>query len=219
MQNEKREKHPSYGLISVSRCHGGSQQFFGSQLKDQPGFITLKIDQGESEFSLGHTFYYGKKHLFEVKMTYAQWAELLSSFNIAPGVPCTITFNGKEYIDPPPLQTTDVEKVRASFQNQCNNVVRTLDRSITSIRSIIEKKTLNKNDRKVINNALCSLRQEVASNIPFLLESLEESAGKVITHAKTEIDGFWQMVIRSAGLKSLEKSQQFLLNKKEEDNG
>ena len=49
--------------------------------------------------------------------------------------------------------------------------------------------------------------QEIESNIPFMMDSFNESAQKIVSQAKIEVEAFTSDIIRQAGLESIAKGQ------------
>lgn len=207
-EDNKYKSHPSYGMISVSRCQGGSPVFFGSHVKNHPGYVSLKISHGERKHDLGQDWFFSGKQIIGVRMTFAQFSNLITSFNVGSGVPCTVEFiEGSGRIQDPPDNLLEAERVREDFQNKCSKLEKTISKYYTNLDSILNKKSLNKEDRKEIRNMFQKVSQEVKTNLPFILESFQESAEKIITHAKYEVDGFMNMILRNLGVEALKEGK------------
>ena len=69
--------------------------------------------------------------------------------------------------------------------------------------TLLEKKSLNKADREEILKKFYMVMMQVKQNVPFMLEQFEEATGKVVTHAKAEVDAFMTHNVMSEGLRAL----------------
>lgn len=49
------------------------------------------------------------------------------------------------------------------------------------------------------------ISQEIRSNMPFWLSQFDEAVERIMTTAKTEIDGFMTTVLKAAGMEALAK--------------
>ena len=85
----ERRSHPSYGMMCFSRITGGDPHLFGTSIKHNDK-ISLVLRTAEYDRSLNQNWYYGKKELFEVEMSYTQFVELITHMNMGSGVPVTI---------------------------------------------------------------------------------------------------------------------------------
>lgn len=90
----KRKTHPAYGMLSFSRRTGGKQSLFGSSIEHKD-VIAMTLRHGEVDRQLNRDWYHGTEVIAEVEMSYAQFAEAITSMNIGTGVPVTIRFTEK----------------------------------------------------------------------------------------------------------------------------
>lgn len=210
MSSEERwEKHPSYGLVSFNRISGGhGTRFFGSALTNHHGFIELKVSRAQVKHELGMDWYYDTEGLFEVRMTSAQFAELITKMNVGTGTPCTLHSIGRERIpDSPGQMKTEQEKVRESFSQKIWGLVDTLEKARSQVEKILEKKSaIRKQDRDDIQGLFRMVVREIRSNAPFMIECFEEAAEKVVTAAKAEVEGFVTGVAIRTGLDQIRKT-------------
>lgn len=213
------KKHPSYGMIRVSRVQGGHNRLFGSPITTHPGYIHLTIAHGEHKHHLGQDWFYAGKDIIEVRMSYAQFAELITTMNHGSGVPCTIECLQGEMIENPPDDPIETEKTKIEFQHKMNEFDRSLATNYESINKLLEKKSLSKKDRDEIRSHLKMISQEIRSNIPFWLSQFDEAVERIMTTAKTEIDGFMTTVLKAAGMEALAKGtfSGFLPEKKKDE--
>jgi hypothetical protein len=199
----KYKSHPSYGMIRVARIQGGHNRLFGSPITTHPGYITLAIAHGENKHHLGQDWFHAKEDIIRVRMSYAQFAEMISSMNYGTGVPCTIERLQEEMIENPPDEPVEAEKTKIEFQQKLKAFDKSLATNYEAISKLLEKATLTKKDKEEIRGHLQRISQEIRSNMPFWLSQFDEAVERIMTTAKTEIDGFMTTVLRAAGMESL----------------
>ena len=73
---------------------------------------------------------------------------------------------------------------------------------------------MNKKDKENLKWIFEKINQEILSNMPFYVTQFEETARKVVTESKSEIDAFLTSEIVKAGLDSLGLSKSLLLEDK-----
>lgn len=196
--------HPSYGIIRVGRVQGGHTRLFGSSITTHPGYIHLSISAGKSEHRHGQDWFYSDhKDKIEVRMSYAQFAEMIVSMNHGDGTPCTITrFNG-EMIESPPDEPVEAERTKMEFRAKCKELDEKLSNKYNAIKELMAKKTLTKSDRDEVLRLIAMVSQEISANMPFMLSQFEEATERVTTAAKAEVDGFMTSVLQAAGMEAL----------------
>lgn len=179
MTNSK--KHPSYGVIQLTRVDGRQGCFMG-QIQG-PGYVSLTIDQAEY-ISEGRAL--GINRLVQIRLTYSQYLELISSFNIGSGTPCTISYlQGpvEEYVPEP----SPYDDIASSLQEEFNAIK--LDSSdITDyLDSLKAKGRASKSDINEIERLVKVLLVKVNSNIPYLATICAKAISKYVQGAKCEL--------------------------------
>lgn len=224
---EKVDKHPSYGLVSLNRLDNGTgRRLFGSALPSHARTMSLRIyTDVERIHSLGRERYYSPNGpVIEVELSAAQFAELITTMNVGFGVPCTVRYqNG---VDPgeAPVVKHETENVRDEFENVFTKAVANLKAEEASLISNIEGK-VSKKVIETIKHAFYMATMAVESNAPFYLEQFERATSKITNQAKAEVDAFMAQTIQAAGIKALREGlvtveeTRALGAKKEDDNG
>ncbi len=215
--NEVKE-HPSFGMIGVSRrSANGVTPLFGSNIQHQHTF-TITIKRAENNRHLNTDWFHGKEQLMEIEMSGAQFLEMMTSFNMGDGIPCTIRqFNHINYPDPPyenPLDT---------FQKEFDVTMKNLGKECASIvedciKLLKEKPSIGKADRDFIMNGISKLMQEVTSNIPFVNQQFSKSVEKTVSQAKNEIETFLTHRMVSLGIDAAKTNPELFLGTKIDDN-
>ena len=191
----EREEHESFGIMQVTRVSGGKADLFMSEVK-HPHRLAIRLYGAVKERGLNEDKAYPRKCLYEVYMSEAQFARLLSSVGIGGGVPATIVSRGGEMMDDCPPS-----KQRETFHAELQASVDGVGEILTTLLSEAEDTLLDeegeasggylsKNDRIELVRAIKATKQEVSSNLPFLLEQLKEKLDGTIHDAKTNIESF-----------------------------
>lgn len=187
MENNKKEHHESFGLVSFNRTScNKALTLFGSGIKHN-NIISLTIKRACQQRQFGSYHYFEEGDIIEVNMSQSQFAECITSMNMGSGVPCTIMrVQGKRMEDC--KEISEREKLQEDFEKQINAVnkrVRDLTESINSLKGKLTKK-----DQEAITNATGMLNQEIEQNLPFMRECYERSIDKSIKEGKAEIEAF-----------------------------
>lgn len=212
-------RHPAFGMIQFSRINGGGHKFFGSDLK-QDHFIELKIEQAEVTRSLSKDWYspsFGNKNrgVVRVRMTSNQFSELITSLNIGSGVPCTIESIKGEKVEEIPKDTENRKDfVHKSFKERMTDFAQRFSKDSKNAKTIIEKKTLTKQDQHDLLHLFESIQAELTNNIPFFMKCFQETSDKIVTEAKQEVENAILHKLTSLGFESIKNS--ILENKSEE---
>jgi hypothetical protein len=200
-----KKKHESYGLIQFNRVTSSKEQpLFGSSIQHN-NTIRLEVKPASVERSLNRDWYFENGTPYVIaEMSYSQFAEAITSMNNGVGTPITLRYlNGKKVEEP------DLENKRLQFENEMQERMNVINSKLEHLTKNTEdilnnKKTINKSDKEIILKEIAMLRQEVKSNIPFVLTSFNEQMDKTVTEAKGEIEAFTQNKIHSLGLEKLE---------------
>lgn len=207
MTERTTERHPSYGLVGFSRVsHAGKNKLFSSRMINHPTTILMKVYQAKVDHDLSRDWIYADDHmpLVELELSPAQFSELLTTMNIGDGVPCTIRYcrDGKtQRIDPIPEEhASEQEKIYKGFSKKLNELLDSIDERQKRLRELLDKKgKLNKAERTEIYH----LSEGLFNHAPFILKSFEESAEKVASEAKSQVDHFVTTALTKIGLEHL----------------
>ena len=186
-------KHPSYGMMSISRYYGGDGNFFGNDLPMVgSGGIEIVLKEATLERNANglhcDSFNPGKLK-FRVKMSHLQFAELITNMNTT-GVPVTITNIGTEILDDPPILNKrevfdeEAEEVVSKTKQRANDI-------IAKVQNLFEsKKSLTKKDKEEILSELNQLRMATFDHLPFMQKMFNEQMNESVISAKANIAAF-----------------------------
>lgn len=213
--DEKKETHPSYALVSFSRRQGNPGVLFGSPIENHNSYITLSVCTAEKVYDrVGGERYYGNHRgsLLEIDLSPAQFAELLTTMNVALGVPGTLRYLKGEAIERPKPSKGEVENIRSEFGEEFKKASNKFTSGQKEVEAILEKKSpLSKDDKAAIREVLATSDRLLTDMAPFLLDRFHEATERVITHAKAEIDSVITHNVIAEGIKSLAKKASDML--------
>jgi hypothetical protein len=209
-EDDKEFRHESYGLVGFSRITGDSGRLFGSSLPNQHAFMRLRIMPGMRNHHLSKDWYHadrdtnGGRDYIEVDLSPSQFAELLTSMNMGDGVPCTIRRLDGRKIEAAPDELLESEQIREDFGEKTNELAKMMKGFKARMKEIFDKKTpVSQKDKEELRKDYDQVIQHVESNLPFVIDQFHKAAGKIITHAKAEVDAFLTHAVMAAGFKSI----------------
>lgn len=201
-REEKIYNHPSFGIVRFSRVHGQSKYLFGSEIQSD-NFIELTISEGQLRRDLSNDWYSEGKEKIVVKMSQNQFAELITTMNYCPGVPCTITKDQNGLVEQVEGLESKKTYTHNQFKNRMSDFMTEIDEKFKSAEKILNKSNITKKDREELLWFYKRMSQEVKSNIPFFANCFQEVMDKVVVDAKMEIDSAINHSITEAGIKAL----------------
>lgn len=201
---DKKIQHPSFGIINIVRgtC-SESMNLFGSSIK-QRAFIQLEIHKASlcRELNQDNIFPEGVP-IISVYLSPSQFADAITSIN-SGGTPCTINFMEGHEVAKPILESKRVQ-FDAEFEAKMHEVANKTNEYYAKINDLLNKSSLGKRDREEILKQLGLLKQQIASNIPFIKEQFTQQMDETVIEAKTEISAFVDEKLKRLGLQGFKK--------------
>jgi hypothetical protein len=204
MDDFKKEKHESYGMLQFSRVNGGASSLFGSSIQHN-NTIRMRLCNGSVQRRLNTDWYHAGSEIVEVEMSQTQFAELITSMNCGSGVPVTI-----KHINRKIMENCDFTNKRMQFEEEFAEKMKKISVILGKLTQqskevLNDKKTITVVERKAILNKISNLESEISSNIPFMSSCFNEQMDKIVNEAKGEVDAFVLNKITSLGLEKLEE--------------
>jgi len=210
-----RESHPSYGTISISHVQG-TRPLFDSDVVNHH-YVEISIQEadkfidGDREIIMGHG-----KPLARVAMSAAQFAEFITTPNRGSGTPCTLEYiYGDRTYDTrfgnrpePPTPKPFADRFKEEGRERVNLMLAHMEHAKTLVDQLVsseEKPT--KANFKVLAQRLAAAMQEIRSNLPYVVHSLEEAVEKRMQHAVTEFESYVSTSLQRRGLEGLQQMQ------------
>jgi hypothetical protein len=204
MGREIHEQHESYGLIGLSRV-SGHRRLFGSSV-EHGHFISLSIRRGKRMAGEhGERFRADTRvPIVEVDMTAAQFAELITSFNVGDGIPCTISHVEGVHMDPVPDGAgSELSVMHDHFRSEIAETVTTLKAAEVSLAAVLAKKSITKADRDEIAIIVRRAVRLLDDSAPFVVERFGENVEKMAAKGKSEVEAYLTMLVLQAGLATI----------------
>lgn len=186
--------HPAFGIIRVTRSSGGNPILFGSSINNNEK-IAIEITRAEGRRNLSRDWYHSKgQPIVRIEMSYAQFAECITSINRGEGTPCTITRTETEGRIPTIAENIDKRKqFRDEFANNIDKAMNEAQSQIAKIKqSLTDKKNFTVRDKKELINALGKIHAAIGCNLNFVLDQFDNQMEKSTQEAKHEIEAFYQ---------------------------
>ena len=201
-------KHPSFGTISFTRTHGGSQALFGSSIKHNNA-ILLRISHAEKRISNAHDYIYSKGVIVEAYLSPTQFADAITGHGSGGEAPITLQFTEKDgNIDQPSF-----ENKRLQFEKE---FFKTADAIVKQINETIEKAKDKKAPQWLVHDMEVT-KSWLKSNIPYLAEQFAKQMDKTVTEAKAEVEAYVTGLIQQTGLEALEEMRPQITEGEEEN--
>jgi hypothetical protein len=202
---KERQRHPSFGMISISRVQSNGTVIFGSRILNN-NYIQLEISTAEKERDAYSEFYFPKETLVTVKISPSQFANMLVHSNTS-GVPCTIEYTSEQgRIE----QQKEPSSVRKEMMEDTKKVMGSLKEKTKALSEIVKndlKGQIKKAKKDEIRDLVIQIENAVNSNLDFLLKKqiqrMEEVGAEIVTEAEARIE----QIIQNKGLSSLQKQK------------
>lgn len=211
MTDTKRSKsHPGQGVAVFCHSSSNGRPMFGSQLDTHYTCVRLYISTavvfGENDGTAER--YMDKKQLIAVEFTANQFAQLLSTHNVMPGTPCTITrYNGKA-IEPPPIRKTNMQSIRDNFKEKLQTLVTEMGETEDEmVVALATGKPLSKTKQKDLLLKFRIFGNKLRTNLPFALEMFQEAATDTASHAQQEVASAMKLMLQQAGMRAFNNKQ------------
>lgn len=206
-------RHPAYAQISASRVSGGAY-LYGSDFQHQ-NYIRLRISPSEMRRNLSNDHPHAPlKTYVEVDLSEAQWATFVSSVSVGLGVPCTLRCLKGEEISGLPEPTQDR---RAQFAAEAQQRAERALSQMDDLSEEIDVLKVSEKQRAALKARLSNARQQLVSNIPFVLEQFGEHMEKTVEKAKVEVNAYMLTTLQRVGLNALKGKPLIALEGKDED--
>jgi hypothetical protein len=189
------EIHPAYGLIGAHRVTSNpGAVLFDSEITHND-VVLIRLYQASRKRDLNRNWIHetGRRPLFEVAMSEAQWASFVSSMNVGSGVPCTIESTQKEMVIPglpfKPVLGESLAEVRNAAQHTFAEIKAARD----AYEAAIARKAPAK-EIKELRRTLYYAIENATANIEYVGKSLNEHAENTVQKARADIEA---MVLRA----------------------
>jgi len=199
MEDFKTFKHESYGVIEIGRCQSsGEVPLFGSSILHH-NYIRVSIKTADFDRGLNRDWIHGDKPIVDFIMSPTQFADAITSLNVGGGTPITLEYiagDTKSSREAPPFESK-TRTFNKEFDVQCKELAKRFDDTL--------KLAEDTHAQKRLITEIQMLRQEIASNFPFINKSFTEQMEHTVKEAKGEVEAFVTHAVQSYGLEAIHK--------------
>lgn len=200
-----KRRHPCFGMVRLARVTGRTA-LFGSDIEHN-GFIELQINEAEETSELGTRWYFPRTTLIRVRMSYAQFVNLMGNMN-TQGVPCTIAWTPTTgSIKTPERMRNIKEDTERELRERVQAAKADIQESITELTEILErKKSFSRGDMEKAITELRRVQGAMEDGRWHVEEAYKEEIERVTHEAKVEADAYLQNAMQELGQRSLAKA-------------
>lgn len=189
----KTVSHPAYGMLAFARRSGGrGEALFGSSIEHRDT-ISITLRAGDITRGLNNDWYNGMTDLYEIEMSYAQFADAITSLNVGSGTPCTIRYiKGVGRLPNP-----EFESKRDLFTRELEQQLKDGSEDAKALYDDISvlfatKQSISKKDREQILEKISRIVNSFDSHAAFSFKQYQEQMTRTVHEAKCEVEAFAQ---------------------------
>ena len=222
--NLKRERydHPAYGVIRYSVSQGGDRSLFGSDIQHRQT-LHFEICRAHLDRDLSSDWIHGSETIVEFEMSYAHFAQLITTVGKGEGTPVTLTYapeDGTRVHPVPGIRNieTKVETLRRELIESADEKLSEVQGAIDDLEAVIKSGKFTKGALSEVLKRFKRGVEHLPSNMAFVVEQADEAMEQIVSDAKIEIDSYIRNATMAAGVKQLTgKSSNLLLESEGED--
>lgn len=183
--------HPAFGMVRLSRAHGGHGRLFGSPFNHHTR-ITLDIYRATEQRTLSNTRHVlDDVPLLSIAFSEAQFAALICSVAVGEGVPCTLDYVWGQRMPPPP-PSHEIAEFKADVQ-------RTMEQAgagVAEAAAKVEEAVLagaakpTKALLREVADRISQVRRAFDDAIPFTVERFNEHMAGIVHAGRLEIEAY-----------------------------
>jgi hypothetical protein len=199
-------RHPAFATMTLSHVQGGPLALFGSDVGSL-GCVRIEIRRAELHRNLNRDWVNPRADtVVAVEMTYAQFAEFITSAGRASGVPVTLvrapTMPAVGVPEIKPLETKQ-ETFRREIREATEKRIARLLKEIERFQGLIDRGKPPMKTMREIAITLKRLAEQLPGALEFVVESAEEALEVATANARIEVEAFVHSKAQSLGLQSL----------------
>lgn len=195
------KEHPAYGLVRLSRLHGGTEPLVGASILHR-NCISLSIKEAvryKDDFGEG---FMGKREVCEILMSYPQFTELILSNG--PEIPCTIHYVlGDKAPRPAPENESSLKDATDELRDTVRGILDNARQLAREAQELLEKGLPRKKDRDRLQDLIHRIEADIDSNTSYVSSRVDHKVEESVRHAKAEIDAYLGDKLNELGLETV----------------
>lgn len=199
--NNEYETDPAFGWIYVNRSSVSppGAALFDSSIRHQE-VVTLRISTASRNRSLHNDYIHEnlQDEIVEVHMSFAQWAQVVSSFG-SSGTPCTINSRGRKLVPFPEHEESRLAVTAREIETSAEDAIQEVRDAYNEVRAARSAGAGTKKMNDLLHNLECMI-DNLPKNLKFSADQLTEHAENVVTKAKADIEATAIRAAQAAGI-------------------
>lgn len=199
-------KKPHYGMLTFSRAHVGNTKdgagLFGSNIPHR-NVISVTLKHASEQRHDGHSAYFEESLIAEAFMSYAQFAEAVTT---STNVPVTLTYTETDGVIKLPEAPDNAELLSEDYKQHIDECTKNVEDVQSRLETLFAKKTLSKNDKDELIGLVATLKRNLGVNTESLVKKHHAHIEKTVAEAKGEIEAFVQNKMNNIAIETLAKS-------------
>jgi hypothetical protein len=185
-------------LIAFSRTQCTREDLYDVPYPVQ-GYITMSVSRVKQYRSLGDTHHMNENELIEVKMSYSQFAEAITTMNYGCGVPCTLNYFNGEKIPSIENQIHEVDLFTDDVIDEVAEMAGKIDRLYHEVAAA----KISKGLQTRLLSQISSLSGVLKDRLPFIEKVYIEKLDKLKAKVKTDIAAWMDHIAINKGIESI----------------
>ena len=202
-------KHASFATVNATRTSCNKMTLFDSNI-NHDGYITLSFQEAEMiDGAYGSRVSGHGRSIFEVAMSENQFVGLVTRMNMGSGIPCTIQHGRTGPLEIVPdigAFEDSAEKLKRKSREIHQHGVERVQSDVAKLKELLL--ALPKKKQEEAGRIIEYMTSTTLMNLDYGKDVLQETADKLVTEAKVEINATVQGIITQLGVDSLHQLTQ-----------
>lgn len=210
MIDSREYTHPSYGLVSLSRVQANKSNCFMADGLEVGGYINMRVSTARMSRRLSEYSLHPDKTVLSLRLSYHQFAELITNFNNGSGTACTLEWitpagagEVEEYVSPPSVRT----EFEVDLKKELDNANQTLKELKNTIAKLEEKGKASKAELKQASELVSRVERQLFDRTSYIEKRFGEALDNATSSSKAEITAWMDAQLSRMGLESLQQQK------------
>lgn len=200
---EYTETHPAFGtmLVTHPNTHPGVH-CFGSRAV-HGAYISIQITHAERTRHLAHDWIHGRRTILQMRMTHAQFVEMVANPGVNSGVPVTLEWCEGAEVPEYDGEESLLDAQKATVDASLAETKASLDVLIADCQKALDDGKLSKKAHAELSGRLQTLRRAWTSTESFLANSAKKQLEEQSNRARIEMEALFRSRIDELGRPAL----------------
>lgn len=177
------------------------------------GHIQIRVSTAFVSRRLSRNRVHPDKNVISLRLSYHQFAELITNLNNSSGTPCTlewITPAGEgevESYSPPPTPKTEFE---SELKSSLAEALKSLEELKAAIEDLTTKGKAGKGDLAQLKHKVDEVNRRLISDTVWIENSFQEAMADTVSRSKIEASAWLDEQMRTLGLQAIMQNNQIL---------